>query len=103
MIGGRAASPASRELPSGKRHIGTMKTVSARQANHEFSDLLSRVEHGEEILITKGKPVAILRPYRLPLMTAERKNAIQHAIDVMANGLSWGGTLKSKRGEMHEL
>ena len=68
-----------------------MKTVSARQANHEFSDLLSRVEHGEEILITKrSKPVAILRPYRLPLMTAERKNAIQHAIDVMANGLVLG-------------
>ena len=85
MIGGRAASPASRESPGGKRHIGTMKTVSARQANHEFSDLLSRVEHGEEILITKrSKPVAILRPYCPPLMTAERKNAIQHAIDVMA-------------------
>lgn len=78
-----------------------MKTVSAR--HHEFSDLLSRVEHGEEILITKrSKPVAILRPYRLPLMTAERKNAIQHAIDVMANGLSWGGTVKRfKRDEMH--
>jgi antitoxin (DNA-binding transcriptional repressor) of toxin-antitoxin stability system len=30
-----------------------MKTVSARQANHEFSDLLSRVERGEEILITQ--------------------------------------------------
>ena len=31
-----------------------MKIVSARQANHEFSELLSRVERGEEILITKG-------------------------------------------------
>ena len=42
-----------------------MKTVSARQANHEFSDLLSRVERGEEILITKrNKPVAVLSPYR---------------------------------------
>jgi prevent-host-death family protein len=81
-----------------------MKTVSARQANHEFSDLLSRVERGEEILITKrSKPVAVLRPYCPPLMTAERKNAIQHAINVMANGLSWGGTLKGfKRDEMHE-
>jgi antitoxin (DNA-binding transcriptional repressor) of toxin-antitoxin stability system len=37
-----------------------MKTVSARQANHEFSDLLSRAERGEEILITKrSKPVAV--------------------------------------------
>jgi len=79
-----------------------MKTVSARQANHEFSDL--RVERGEEILITKrSKPVAVLRPYCPPLMTAERKNAIQHAINVMANGLSWGGTLKRfTRDEMHE-
>ena len=50
-----------------------MKTVSARQANHEFSDLLSRVERGEEILITKrNKPVAVLSPYRPPLMTPER-------------------------------
>jgi antitoxin (DNA-binding transcriptional repressor) of toxin-antitoxin stability system len=30
-----------------------MKKVSARQANHDFSKLLSRVERGEEILITK--------------------------------------------------
>src|SRR5437016_417523 len=45
----------------------TMKTVSARQANHQFSDLLSRVERGEEILITKrNKPVAVLSPYRPP-------------------------------------
>jgi hypothetical protein len=36
-------------------------------------------------------------------MTAERKKAIQHAIDVMAKGLSWGGTLQTfKREEMHE-
>src|SRR5262249_17084158 len=41
-----------------------MKTVSARQANHEFSSLLARAERGEDILITKrSKPVAILSPY----------------------------------------
>jgi prevent-host-death family protein len=81
-----------------------MKTVSARQANHEFSDLLSRVERGEEILITKrSKPVAVLSPYRPPLMTAERKKAIQTAIDVMAKGLSWGAALRRfTREEMHE-
>ena len=75
--------------------VTNMKTVSARQANHEFSDLLSRAEHGEEILITKrGKPVA-----RDP----ERKKAIQHAIDVMTKGLSWGDALQRfKREEMHE-
>ena len=81
-----------------------MKTVSARQANHEFSNLLSRVERGEEIVITKrGKPVATLLPYRLPIMTTERQQAIQHAIDVMKKGLSWGDALAHfERDEMHK-
>jgi prevent-host-death family protein len=40
-----------------------MKTVSACQANHEFSELLSRVVRAEEILITKqSQPVALLSP-----------------------------------------
>lgn len=81
-----------------------MKTVSARQANHHFSDLLSRAERGEEILITKrSKPVAVLGPYRPPRLTAERKKAVQHAIDLMAKGLRWGDALKRfKREDMHE-
>jgi prevent-host-death family protein len=65
-----------------------MKTVSARQANHAFSQLLARVERGEKILITKrSKPVALLSPYRPPRLTPERKAAIEHAIEVMAQGL----------------
>ena len=74
-----------------------MKTVSARQANHEFSALLSRAERGEEILITKhNKPVAVLSPYRSPGMTAERKTAIRHA-------LPWGDALpRFTRDEMHD-
>jgi prevent-host-death family protein len=78
--------------------------VGLRQANREFSDLLSRAERGEEILITKrGKPVAFLGPYRPLLMIAERKRSIQRAIDVMAKGLSWGDALQRfKREEMHE-
>jgi prevent-host-death family protein len=81
-----------------------MKTVTARQANHQFSDLLSRAERGEEIVITKrSKPVAILAPYRPPAMTPERKKAIKHAIDVMKEGLAWGDELpRFGRNEMHE-
>jgi prevent-host-death family protein len=81
-----------------------VEAVSARQANHNFSDLLSRVERGEEILITKrNKPVAVLSPYRAPSMTPEREKAIQHAIDVMKKGLPWGTTLRRfRRGEMHD-
>jgi hypothetical protein len=36
-------------------------------------------------------------------MTAERKKAVQHAIDMMAKGLPWGSTLQRfKREEMLE-
>jgi prevent-host-death family protein len=83
---------------------GPLKTVSARQANHVFSELLSLVESGEEILITKrGKPVAVLIPYRPPRLTLERQAAINHAIEVMAQGLPWGAAPRTfTRDEMHE-
>lgn len=81
-----------------------MKTVSAREANHQFSALLSRAERGENIVITKhNKPVAVLSRYRAPTITAERKRAIQHAVQTMANGLSWGDTLpRFTRDDMHD-
>jgi prevent-host-death family protein len=81
-----------------------MKAVSARDANHGFSALLSRVERGEEVLITKrGQPVAVLSPYRPAAMTAERQAAIEHAIKVMAKGLPWGSALRNfTRDDMHE-
>lgn len=81
-----------------------MRTVSARQANHQFSNLLARVQRGEEVLITKrGNPVAVLRRYHPALMTKERKKAIQHAISAMAKGLSWAHTMQSlTRDAMHE-
>jgi prevent-host-death family protein len=81
-----------------------MKTVSARQANHDFSKLLSRVERGEQILITKrSKPVALLSPYHPPRLTSERQAAIDHAIEVMAQGLPWGAAVRAfTRDEMHE-
>jgi prevent-host-death family protein len=70
-----------------------MKTVSARQANHEFSALLSRAERGEEILITKhNKPVAVLSPYRSPGMTAAQ-DGDRHALQLMKKGLHWGDAL----------
>ena len=71
-----------------------MKTVSARQANHDFSELLARAERGEEILITKrSKPVALLSPYQPPQLTPERQAAIKHATEVMAQGLPWGAAI----------
>jgi prevent-host-death family protein len=40
-----------------------MKALGARDANQRFSKLLSQVESGHEIIITKrGHPVAVLGP-----------------------------------------
>ena len=40
-----------------------MKTVSAADANRQFSSLLRRVAQGEQVVITtRGKPVATLAP-----------------------------------------
>jgi prevent-host-death family protein len=79
-----------------------MKTVSARQANDNFSELLSTVERGEKILITKrSKPIAVLCPYQPPQLTPERQAAIKHATEVMAQGLPWGAAIRAfTRDEM---
>ena len=62
-----------------------MKTVSARQANHDFSELLSRVERGEEILITKrSKPVAIATHLQKSIRAAEADRP-----DVAAARAAW--------------
>ena len=78
-----------------------MKKVSEHRANHEFSELLSRMERGEEILITKrSKPVALLAPYRPPRLTPERQAAINHAIGVMTQGLPTGARPSQVSGAM---
>ena len=81
-----------------------MKTVSAREANQGFSELLAKVERGEEVLITKrGMPVAVLSPYRPPAMTPERRAAVARAIELMTKGLPWGDAGPPfARDEMHE-
>jgi prevent-host-death family protein len=89
-------SQTSREMPC-------EEMVSARHAQR-FSELLSKVEGGQEIVITKrGHPVAVLSPYRAPAMTRERRAAIKRALAVMAKGLPWGRASRTyKRDEMHE-
>ena len=42
-----------------------MKTVTASDANREFSSFLREVSHGEVITVTsRGRPVAIITPAR---------------------------------------
>lgn len=40
-----------------------MKQITASEANQRFSEILSAVEIGEEIIVTKhGRPVAVISP-----------------------------------------
>ena len=66
-------------------------TVGAYEAKTHLSELLEKVEAGEEITITKhGAPVAKLVPVKKGASLEERAAAIKR-IQTLANGLSLGG------------
>ncbi|HKS76342.1 MAG TPA: type II toxin-antitoxin system prevent-host-death family antitoxin [Terriglobales bacterium] len=70
---------------------GQTSTVGAYEAKTHLSELLERVEAGEEITITKhGAPVARLVPARKEPSMEERTAAIER-IQKLARGLSLGG------------
>ncbi len=65
--------------------------VGAYEAKTHFSELLERVEHGEEVTITRhGAPVARMVPLRRISTPAERRVAIE-AMRRAARGRSLGG------------
>jgi prevent-host-death family protein len=65
--------------------------VGAYDAKTHFSDLLERVEGGEEVTITRhGLPVARMVPVRRKKTTAQRKAVIE-AMRKLAKGNSLGG------------
>lgn len=66
-------------------------TVGAYEAKTHLSELLEKVEAGEEITITKhGAPVAKLVPIKKEASVEERADAIRR-IQMLASGLSLGG------------
>jgi prevent-host-death family protein len=74
--------------------MGTLQgsnTVGAFEAKTHLSELLEKVEAGEEITITKhGAPVAKLVPVKKEARLEERIAAIDR-IQKLASGLSLGG------------
>lgn len=66
-------------------------TVGAHEARARLSELLEKVEAGEEITITKhGAAVAKLVPVKKEVSAMERAGAIRR-IQTLAAGLSLGG------------
>ena len=80
-----------------------MRHVTAREANQGFARLLSSVEGGEQVVITKrGRPVAVVSPYR-PDLSEERKAAIERMIASMDEPVELGAPFRTfTRDEMHE-
>jgi prevent-host-death family protein len=80
-----------------------MRHMSAREANQRFARLLSSVEDGEQVVITKrGRPVAVVSPYR-PDLSEERKAAIERMIASMDEPVELGAPFRTfTRDEMHD-
>ena len=68
-----------------------LNTIGAYEAKTHFSELLDKVESGQEITITKhGTPVAKLVPVKRKHTREERRAAIER-IKKLSEGLSLGG------------
>ena len=71
--------------------IDSPNIVAAYEAETHFSELLEKVQAGEEITITKhGQPVARLVPIKKQTTPAERQASIERWIE-SSKGLSLGG------------
>ena len=81
-----------------------MRRVTAREANQRFSEVLSAVETGELVVITKrGRPVALMSPYPAEALAAERQGAIDRMIASMNEPVTLRGGFRTfTRDEMHE-
>lgn len=77
-----------------------MKTVTAADANRQFSSVLRDVAHGETVTVTsRGKPVATIGPAR----TANaQRNAAKKALLVRLNKQAATGNRAWARDELYE-
>jgi prevent-host-death family protein len=80
-----------------------VRTVSAREANQQFARILSEASAGEGIVTTRrGKPVAVLAPYRPQARTPEQNAAIDRVREMMQRGIGRGAR-RFTRDEIYEL
>jgi prevent-host-death family protein len=80
-----------------------MRTVSAREANQQFSKILEMAAGGEEVTITRrGVPVAKLVP--VPggdAEAAERERRKREALEFLKKGVPLGPTIPWTRDEIY--
>ena len=81
-----------------------MRTVSAREANQQFSKILEAAVGGEEVTITRrGVPVAKLVPVHDAKMQAERERKRQAALEWLREDPLRGGAVADwTRDELYD-
>lgn len=80
-----------------------MRTVSAREANQQFSKLLEAAAGGEEVTITRhGVPVAKLVPFPTGAAAAEREHKRHAALAWLRSGPIAGEALTWTRDELYD-
>lgn len=81
------------------------RSVSAREANQQFSRILRDVEAGAEILVTRrGQPVARIVPAQRPgerQLTPEQEAAHARSMERLRKGWDLGGG-KLDRDELYD-
>ncbi|MEI9984217.1 MAG: type II toxin-antitoxin system prevent-host-death family antitoxin [Aliidongia sp.] len=66
--------------------------VSAREANQQFSDILSRAARGEAVVITRrGEPVAQLTKFGVNAAVDDNGAAWDRLTAILESGFSLGG------------
>jgi prevent-host-death family protein len=80
-----------------------MKHVTPRGASRQFYRLLSSVEAGGHVVIIKrGRPIAVISPYRAKL-SKERKTAVERLVAAMDEPVELRAPFRTfTRDEMHE-
>ena len=80
-----------------------MKQVTAREANQHFARILSAVEAGEQVVISKrGKPVAVMSPYKRA-QDAAHQAAVARLRAILNEPVRLGAPFRTfTRDEMHE-
>lgn len=69
-----------------------VQSISAREANQRFSDILGRAARGEQIVITRrGEPIAQLAAYSPSALQTEKRPAWDRLLATLEAGLPLGG------------
>jgi prevent-host-death family protein len=79
-----------------------MKTITASEANRQFSALLRAVAQGERVTVTsRGKPVATIAPVRAQGQSGRPGAAKRRLLDHL-DGLKAAGARRWTRDELYD-